>query len=141
MPRLSYLTISGSPHEAGQALGRFGADAVHRHLLASRDWASVMQWRGSAQARAMASLVRERFPCVWAELEGLAAGLGLPFDDVFLWNCRGDLWAMAPDGCTTVQLPGKRPSGQIIPLMTSLPIWTMSGSTPASRNAIMVCFV
>ncbi|HKE40154.1 MAG TPA: C45 family peptidase [Casimicrobiaceae bacterium] len=106
MPRLSYLTISGSPHEAGQALGRFGADAVHRHLLASRDWASVMQWRGSAQARAMASLVRERFPCVWAELEGLAAGLGLPFDDVFLWNARGDVGAMVPEGCTTVQLPG-----------------------------------
>src|SRR5215831_1838186 len=106
MPRLSYLTIAGSPHEAGQALGRFGADSVHRHLLGSRDWATVTQWRGSAQARAMASLVRERFPRVWAELEGLAAGLDLPFDDVFLWNARGDVWAMAPDGCTTVQLPG-----------------------------------
>jgi hypothetical protein len=30
----------------------------------------------------------------------------MTFDDVFLWNCRGDIWAMAPDGCTTVQLPG-----------------------------------
>src|SRR3546814_14601750 len=25
--------------------------------------------------------------------------------DLFLWNCRGDLWSMSPDGCTTVQLP------------------------------------
>lgn len=106
MPRLSYLKIAGSPREAGQALGRFGAGAVHRHLLASRAWATVMQWRGSAQAAAMAGLARDRFPRVWAELEGLAAGLGLPFDDVFLWNARGDVWAMAPDGCTTVQLPG-----------------------------------
>src|SRR3546814_8791539 len=24
--------------------------------------------------------------------------------DLFLWNCRGDLWSMSPDGCTTVQL-------------------------------------
>jgi hypothetical protein len=106
MPRLSYLKLTGSSREAGQALGRFGADAVHRHLLASPDWATVMQWRGSAQAVAMARLVRERFPRVWAELEGLAAGLALSFDDVFLWNARGDVWAMSRDGCTTVQLPG-----------------------------------
>ena len=105
MPKLSYLKIGGSPHEAGKALGRFGADAVHRHLLGSRAWATVMQWRGSAQAAAMVTLVRERFSRVWAELEGLAAGLALPFDDVFLWNARGDLWAMAPHGCTTVQMP------------------------------------
>jgi hypothetical protein len=105
MPALSYLKVSGSPHEAGQALGRFGADAVRRHLLGSHAWATVMHWRGSAQAAAMATLVREHFPRVWAELAGLAAGLALPFDDVFLWNARGDLWAMAPDGCTTVQLP------------------------------------
>jgi len=65
-----------------------------------------MQWRGSAAAIAMAAQARERFSRTWAELQGLAQGLGLPFDDVFLWNCRGDLWAMAPDGCTTVQLPG-----------------------------------
>ncbi|WP_246682588.1 C45 family peptidase [Mesorhizobium sp. B3-2-1] len=48
----------------------------------------------------------EQFPRYWAELQGLASGLELRFDDVFLWNCRGDIWAMAPDGCTTVQLPG-----------------------------------
>lgn len=106
MRELSYLTIAGSPRDAGRALGRFGADAVHRHLLPSHDWATVMQWRNSAQARAMASLVRERFPRVWAELEGLAAGLDLPFDEVFLWNARGDVWALARDGCTTVQIPG-----------------------------------
>lgn len=106
MPKLSYLTVAGSPRDAGRALGRFGADAVHRHLLSSRDWATVMEWRGSSQAHAMAGLVRERFPRVWAELEGLAAGLELPVDDVFLWNARGDVWAMARDGCTTVQLPG-----------------------------------
>jgi hypothetical protein len=33
----------------------------------------------------------------------------LPFDEVFAWNCRGDVWAMAPDGCTTVQIPGSFP--------------------------------
>lgn len=106
MPALSYIEISGSPHDAGQAFGRFGADAVHHHLIGSPSWASVMQWRGSSRATAMAALVRERFPRIWSELEGLAQGLSLPFEDVFLWNARGDVWAMAPDGCTTVQIPG-----------------------------------
>lgn len=106
MAALGFIEISGSPREAGEALGRSGAHATHAYLLKTRAWQTVMQWRGSDTAKTMAALVHERFPRVWDELEGLAIGLGLPFEDVFLWNCRGDLWAMSPDGCTTVQLPG-----------------------------------
>ncbi|MFC5519531.1 C45 family autoproteolytic acyltransferase/hydolase [Polaromonas jejuensis] len=105
-PSFAYLKISGSPFEAGQALGRFGAQAVHEHLLHSKAWAGVMGWRGSERVARMAALVQARFPRVWSELQGLASGLQLPLGDVFLWNCRGDLWAMSPDGCTTVQIPG-----------------------------------
>lgn len=108
MPSLAFIEISGSPHEAGEALGRFGAEAVHRHLLHTSAWHSVMRWRGSAVAAELARQTETRFPRVWAELQGLARDLGLPFDDVFLWNCRGDVWAMSPDGCTTVQLPRER---------------------------------
>jgi hypothetical protein len=106
MSALSYIKISGSPHDAGQAFGHFGVDAVHQHLIRSHAWGRVMAWRGSARIAEMATLVRNQFPRVWSELEGLAIGLRLPFEDVFLWNARGDVWAMAPDGCTTVQIPG-----------------------------------
>ncbi|MCQ9617493.1 C45 family peptidase [Paenalcaligenes niemegkensis] len=105
MATLKYIEINGTAHEVGVALGRFGHDAVHNHLLDSDAWKGVMQWRHTLQAKRMQSLVQQNYPRVWQELLGLAQGLGLPFDDVFLWNCRGDLWAMAPDGCTTVQLP------------------------------------
>jgi hypothetical protein len=37
-----------------------------------------------------------------AELDGMAAGLGWSAEDVFLWNCRGELIHCAPDGCTTL---------------------------------------
>jgi hypothetical protein len=107
MSRLSLIDIAGTPQEAGRALGHFGARAVHEHLLHTKAWARVMEWRGSEPAAAMAALVRERFPRMWSELQGLAEGLRLPIEEVFLWNCRGDLWAMAPDGCTTVQIPGR----------------------------------
>lgn len=50
-------------------------------------------------------LLHQHFPWIEQELAGLAEGLGLAPDDVFLWNCRGDLWALAPDGCTTVLAP------------------------------------
>ncbi|TIU31017.1 MAG: peptidase C45, partial [Mesorhizobium sp.] len=72
----------------------------------SAAWRELTARRADPRIGMMATIVRERFPRYWAELQGLAAGLELGFDDVFLWNCRGDIWAMAPDGCTTVQLPG-----------------------------------
>lgn len=50
-----------------------------------------------------------RHPRVMAEIEGLAEGLELPLAQVMAWNCRGDLLATAPDGCTTVMLPGAEP--------------------------------
>src|SRR5690349_8226281 len=106
MPALGLIEISGSPYEAGQALGRSGALAAHRHLLHTAAWRDVMQWRGTPFAASMAALAQARFPRVWSELQGLADGLQVPFDDLFLWNCRGDVWAASPDGCTTVQLPG-----------------------------------
>ncbi|WP_233804713.1 C45 family autoproteolytic acyltransferase/hydolase [Paraburkholderia sp. HP33-1] len=105
MSSLDFIEISGSPFEAGEALGRFGAAAVHRHLLHTDAWLTVMRWRGSPVAADLAMHTETRFPRVWAELQGLARGLRLPFEDVFLWNCRGDVWAMSPDGCTTLQLP------------------------------------
>ncbi|MGE3873574.1 MAG: C45 family autoproteolytic acyltransferase/hydrolase [Parvibaculaceae bacterium] len=107
--RLSFIEIAGTPHEVGVQLGRFGREIAHRHLVVGHAWASVMAFRDDPRIGAMRRLVEARFPAYRAELQGLALGLDLPFDDVFLWNCRGDVWSFAPDGCTTVQLPGKEP--------------------------------
>lgn len=107
--RLGFIEIAGPPQEIGLQLGRFGRDIAHRHLVRGHAWASVLAFRADPRVAAMRELVEARFPTYWAELQGLALGLDLPFDDVFLWNCRGDLWAFAPDGCTTVQIPGEAP--------------------------------
>ncbi|RUM23353.1 peptidase C45 [Rhizobium vallis] len=107
--RLGFIEVAGTPHDVGIQLGRFGRDIAHRHLIAGHAWASVMEFRGDPRVAGMRGLVEARFPAYWAELQGLAVGLDLLFDDVFLWNCRGDVWAFAPDGCTTVQIPGDEP--------------------------------
>lgn len=104
---LSYLKTHGSAFEVGVALGRFGAQAVHEVLRPGAAWVEVMRWRGSPALQHMADLVQRLHPVCWQELQGLAHGLELPLEDVFAWNCRGDVWAMAPDGCTTVQLPNE----------------------------------
>jgi predicted choloylglycine hydrolase len=106
---LSFIEIAGTSHEVGVGLGRFGREIVHRHLVKGHAWASVMEFRDDPRITSIRGLVEARFPAYWAELRGLAVGLDLPFDDVFLWNCRGDVWAFAPDGCTTVQVPGREP--------------------------------
>ncbi|HLS17434.1 MAG TPA: C45 family peptidase [Paenalcaligenes sp.] len=102
MTSLKYFEISGSPYELGQQLGAFGAEAVHRHLIHTTAWAELMLWRKHPAVAQMQTWVREQFPDIWHELRGLADGLSLPFEDVFIWNARGDLWAQAPDGCSSV---------------------------------------
>jgi len=41
----------------------------------------------------MAAQTAKTFPRIMAELDGMAEGLDLPFDEIFAWNCRGDLLA------------------------------------------------
>lgn len=107
---LNYFEAGGMPYETGVQLGRFGAAIVHAYLVATPAWRSVTAFRADDRIVAMQRMVKEQTPACWLELEGLAHGLDLPFDDVFAWNCRGDVWAMAPDGCTTALLPGSEPA-------------------------------
>ena len=102
---LSYINIKGSAHEAGRQLGEFGAPGVHAFLLKSPDWAYITSFRNDPRLIDMKARVQQHFPAIWEEIQGLSKGLELDETDVFLWNCRGDIWAMSKDGCTTVQYP------------------------------------
>ncbi|EMM1611511.1 acyl-CoA--6-aminopenicillanic acid acyl-transferase [Raoultella ornithinolytica] len=96
------ITISGSSFAVGQRLGEFGRDAWHQKLVHIPLWQTVIGMKDSAQTRAMRTLVEQQFPLIWQELTGMAAGLQAPVDEVFAWNCRGDLVRSTSDGCTTV---------------------------------------
>ncbi|GGX98622.1 peptidase C45 [Litchfieldella qijiaojingensis] len=107
--RLGWLDAAGSHYEIGLALGRRGQRAVHERLLDSEMWRTITHQRHALTVARMLATTRERLPWVVEELEGLAAGLELPLETIFAWNCRGDLLANCPDGCTTVILPGETP--------------------------------
>lgn len=106
---LGWLGVSGSPREIGLALGQAGRAAVARDLVGHSLWRVLTGPDQAGRVARMAEATRTRFPAIWAEIEGLAEGLALPLDHVFAWNCRGDLLASSPDGCTTVMLPGDSP--------------------------------
>ncbi|MFF2323962.1 C45 family autoproteolytic acyltransferase/hydrolase [Agrobacterium sp. NPDC058088] len=106
---LPLLSLAGSAYDIGVQLGRHGARSVHGYLKKTQAWATVINQRNCLIVEAAKTAVAQRYPTYLQELQGLSEGLELPFDDVFAWNCRGDVWAMAPDGCTTVQMPGPEP--------------------------------
>ncbi|MBM9400331.1 hypothetical protein JUN65_01825 [Gluconacetobacter azotocaptans] len=103
---LRALTVGGSAYETGVGMGVFGRDIVHAHLIHTAGWAHVTAHRDDRRVGHMRDQVQRLFPRQFAELHGMAHGLEVPFADLFAWNCRGDIWAMAPEGCTTVMLPG-----------------------------------
>jgi predicted choloylglycine hydrolase len=106
---LPYLELSGTHHDIGVQLGRFGADFTHSFTVPRDKWHKVMSHRDEPRIEVMRRMVESRFPSYWEEMQGLAVGLELPFDDVLLWHFRGDIYDMPPEGCTTVQIPGKEP--------------------------------
>ncbi|NNJ15815.1 acyl-CoA--6-aminopenicillanic acid acyltransferase [Pseudomonas putida CSV86] len=100
---LAQLHIAANAFETGRRLGEFGRRSVHEKLRTLPLWQHLASLADTAKAQQMKTLVRERYPRYWQEIEGLAAGLELPVDEVFMWNCRGDFPGLGSvDGCTTV---------------------------------------
>ena len=62
----------------------------------------MRRWRGHPFVAALRQAALAAYPDLVAELDGIAAGVGWPAEDIFLWNCRGELIHNAPDGCTTL---------------------------------------
>ncbi|MYL23298.1 6-aminopenicillanic acid acyl-transferase [Halomonas alkaliantarctica] len=108
MNALEQRAIAGTPYAMGRQLGEYGLEAVHAVLVHDPAWQAIQEKaRQNAPliARLAANTQRD-FPAIWQELRGLADGLALPLDEVFAWNCRGELLATVADGCTSVQMPG-----------------------------------
>ncbi len=106
---LGRISARGTPRQIGRTLGEAGREAVCEVLLGADYWQAVTDPAHAGAVKVMAENVKALFPSVWEELQGLAEGLELPLEQVFAWNCRGDLMSNVPDGCTTVQIPGDVP--------------------------------
>lgn len=106
------IAIRGSAFAVGQQLGAFGREAWQTKIRQTALWQTVAALKTTEQTQRMRAAVQAQFPLIWQELEGMAEGLQAPVDEVFAWNCRGDLVRSTSDGCTT--LAGRSAEGELI---------------------------
>lgn len=113
-PKLELIRAEGDPFEIGLALGRAAArplrdvvPSIGRFRALKNDTAALATLDDLERA------ARDAFPGIMREIDGIAAGSGMDFRDLWLWNCRGDVAGGGDQsgdalaGCTTVLLPGR----------------------------------
>jgi hypothetical protein len=92
---LPWLVVSGPATEAFAYLGAHLRDQIHEIVAGLPAMAGLRQHTaagpGAQRLAAVRRATQESFPQAWAELAALAAGAGLPVDDLALLNFRGDL--------------------------------------------------
>ncbi|MBF5013371.1 C45 family autoproteolytic acyltransferase/hydolase [Burkholderia pseudomultivorans] len=106
MPLSLSPVIAGTPFDIGVRLGELARPVFDAYMQQSSAWQAVSRWRGHPFVAALRQAALAAYPELVAELDGIAAGVGWPADDIFLWNCRGELIHNAPDGCTTLAARG-----------------------------------
>lgn len=112
MSELECFTVEGDPVQIGRSLGTLAKPVFGAYMAQSAAWARVREWGSDPFVAALRHTAAERFPDYMAELQGMADALGWPAQDLFLWNCRGELAHRVPDGCTT--LAAEFPGGGVI---------------------------
>jgi isopenicillin-N N-acyltransferase like protein len=100
MPATSHKTfpiisVSGEPRERGAEHGRLlryqVALAVERYLERFKHFAGLDRAEARREATRYVKPIREYDPDILAEMEGVAEGAGLAFEDVLAMNCRSEL--------------------------------------------------
>lgn len=104
---LKLITSPNKGFKLGYLLGEKGRKAVHENLVHEPLWKQIQLLANNSLVEDLCANTAKHLPEIYDELQGLAEGLDLPFETVFAWNCRGDLLVNSPDGCTTLQYPGR----------------------------------
>ncbi len=114
------LTVRGTHRQVGQQIGERMQPALERALQSGRSslppgvtWPD-MQFKG----RLCLSYSRRVYPRFVEEIEGVAEGAGLPFEELFLlaceelwepaaWSGVGSMGSVQPQGCTDLAARGR----------------------------------
>ena len=99
---LRWIVLSGPGPEAFRALGRHMRAEI-RAVVNEWDYLPPLRRHvagppGSERLAAVSRASQAGFPDVWAELEALADGAGVPLGDLALLNSRGDLGTLGDGG-------------------------------------------
>ena len=105
---MEIVRLGGNPYLVGRGLGEKAAPVIRDVVFNTAQFGGLTQWLGSDRLARLEEASRRHFPEFVREIEGIADGAGIAFQEAFLWNCRGDLGDPArerEDACTTVMLP------------------------------------
>ncbi len=114
------IHVTGSYYEVGLQIGQNSKEAMHNIVQPLQRFQFLKKnYADCAALQKMKERAQTLFPKYCEELQGIADGAEMSFDDVFLWNCRGDLPKDKDDdietaGCTDVLIAGKNGQGSII---------------------------
>ncbi len=108
------IEVAGDAYQVGRELGEAAARTIRETVVhVERYQALKRDWSGSDRLMALLGAARQAYPEFLREIEGIADGAGADFDDIFLWNCRGDFPGGGDQsytdaaGCTTVMIPAR----------------------------------
>ena len=124
MVTLRQIKASGSPYDFGREIGVAVREAVMTVSVRNPEFQALEErWAGSAYVSDLKLATQAAYPAYMREIEGMADGISLPFEQIFIWNCRGDLRLPddvsksvkngAADGCTTLMIPGDLAAGYV----------------------------
>ena len=118
MSAIPAFEAKGDAFAIGVELGRRARQMLAEVLPGiARFQALQRDWAGSDLLAALERAGRTAFPGPMREIEGIAHGAEVPFERVFLWNCRGDvpgggdqtrggqIEATEAVGCTSLLIP------------------------------------
>ena len=93
------IVARGDAFSVGLAIGRRGGSAARDAAFHTAEFQALRPWLGSDRLAALKAATMREFPRHMREIEGIAHGAGLALDEIFLWNCRGDLRDLKGWGC------------------------------------------
>ena len=102
-----YIRMTGSARERGRIHGEAASERIRRCLAEYRDIFSNETGVSWEEARAVAAgfepEIRALRPDLIEEMQGIAEGAELPYEDILTLNCRSEvMFASASNSCTVV---------------------------------------
>ncbi|WED23120.1 C45 family peptidase [Vibrio sp. JC009] len=96
------IEFSGSHYQLGYLIGERSKSIFATYIMQSEGFKTLSQWKNTTWFQEVKQLIATRQADIHSELQGIADGAEQSYDDILLWNCRGDLIHCVPEGCTSI---------------------------------------
>ena len=110
---LCHVSVAGTPYEMGWQHGRQAGHLVQKAMDFYNRYTPHNEAEVRREARRIEATLRSYCPNTLAEMKGIAAGSGLPYEDILLLNVHYEVQAKTHQRCTVIGLP-RTPDGPLI---------------------------